>query len=106
VFAPVLARNGGGAVVNVLSVLSWLALPSTGTYSASKAAAWSFTHSSRAELGEQGTHVVAVHVGYMDTDMAAEVEGPSPTPRTWAGRCSTPSSPVGRRSSRTSSAAG
>jgi NAD(P)-dependent dehydrogenase (short-subunit alcohol dehydrogenase family) len=106
VFAPVLARNGGGAVVNVLSVLSWLALPSTGTYSASKAAAWSFTHSSRAELGEQGTHVVAVHVGYMDTDMAAEVEGPKSDPADVAGRCSTLSSPVGRRSSRTSSAAG
>jgi NAD(P)-dependent dehydrogenase (short-subunit alcohol dehydrogenase family) len=73
-FAPVLARNGGGAAVTVLSALSWLTSPLTGSYSASKAAAWSFTGSARAELRGQGTHVVGVHLGYMDTDMVAHLD--------------------------------
>jgi NAD(P)-dependent dehydrogenase (short-subunit alcohol dehydrogenase family) len=73
-FAPVLARRGGGAIVNILSVLSWLALPASGAYSASKAAAWSFTNALRAELPE--TQVLAVHVGYMDTDMTARLDVP------------------------------
>jgi NAD(P)-dependent dehydrogenase (short-subunit alcohol dehydrogenase family) len=68
-FAPVLARNGGGAILNVLSVASWVTLPRARTYSASKAAAWSLTNGLRAELHEQGTHVVALHVGFVDTDM-------------------------------------
>ncbi|MGI6873862.1 SDR family oxidoreductase [Amycolatopsis sp. 3B14] len=79
-FAPILGRNGGGALVNVLSVLSWLAPPVTADYSAAKAAAWSFTNSARWELRGQGTLVVGVHVGYMDTDMAAHVEGPKVAP--------------------------
>ncbi|GAA4541313.1 SDR family oxidoreductase [Pseudonocardia xishanensis] len=73
-FAPVLARNGGGAVVNILSVLSWLAAPTSGAYAASKAAAWSFTNTARAELRE--TQVLGVHVGYMDTDMTAGITAP------------------------------
>ncbi|HEY2224718.1 SDR family oxidoreductase [Actinomycetospora sp.] len=79
-FAPVLARNGGGAAVNVLSVLSWLTAPATGSYSASKAAAWSFTGSARAELRGQGTQVVGVHLGYMDTDMVAALDVPKIAP--------------------------
>jgi NAD(P)-dependent dehydrogenase (short-subunit alcohol dehydrogenase family) len=79
-FAPVLARNGGGAAVNVLSVLSWLTAPATGSYSASKAAAWSLTGSARAELREQGTQVVGVHLGYMDTDMVAALDVPKIAP--------------------------
>jgi NAD(P)-dependent dehydrogenase (short-subunit alcohol dehydrogenase family) len=70
-FAPVLERNGGGAFVNLLSVYSWVAMPLISTYSASKAAAWSFTNAARVELGRQGTQVVGVHVGAVDTDMAA-----------------------------------
>jgi NAD(P)-dependent dehydrogenase (short-subunit alcohol dehydrogenase family) len=70
-FAPALERNGGGAFVNVLSVLSWIATPLLSTYSASKAAAWSFTNAARIELRRQGTHVVGVHAGPVDTDMAA-----------------------------------
>jgi NAD(P)-dependent dehydrogenase (short-subunit alcohol dehydrogenase family) len=70
-FAPVLARNGGGAVLNVLSAASWITLPRARTYSASKAAAWSLTNGLRAELHEQGTQVVALHVGYVDTDMTS-----------------------------------
>jgi NAD(P)-dependent dehydrogenase (short-subunit alcohol dehydrogenase family) len=85
-FAPVLAANGRGALVNVLSVLSWVALPTTGAYSASKAAAWSLTNSARSELQDQGTLVVGVHVGYMDTDMAAHVPGPKLAPADLAGQ--------------------
>lgn len=80
-FAPALARSGGGAIVNVLSVLSYLALPRLGGYSASKAAAWSLTNALRLELAEQGTQVVGVHVGYLDTEMAADVPGPKVDPR-------------------------
>lgn len=74
-FAPVLAANGGGAFVNVLSVVSWVGLPIMSTYSASKSAAWSFTNSARVELKRQGTQVVAVHVSFVDTDMAAGYNG-------------------------------
>jgi short-subunit dehydrogenase len=70
-FAPVLERNGGGAFINVLSVFSWVATPLLTTYSASKAAAWSFTNAARIELRRQGTQVVGVHAGPVDTDMAA-----------------------------------
>jgi NAD(P)-dependent dehydrogenase (short-subunit alcohol dehydrogenase family) len=70
-FAPVLERNGGGAFVNVLSVFSWVATPLLTTYSASKAAAWSFTNAARIELRRRGTQVVGVHAGPVDTDMAA-----------------------------------
>ncbi|WP_326544320.1 SDR family oxidoreductase [Pseudorhodoferax sp.] len=72
-FAPVLARNGGGAIVNMLSVLSWLTLPGTAGYCASKSAIWSLTNSLRQELRPQGTLVVGVHVGLMDTDMTRGV---------------------------------
>jgi NAD(P)-dependent dehydrogenase (short-subunit alcohol dehydrogenase family) len=79
-FAPVLASQGGGAIVNVLSVLSWLNVPEFATYSASKAAAWSLTNGLRGELLGQGTHVMAVHVGYMDTDMVRRFEAPKAQP--------------------------
>jgi NAD(P)-dependent dehydrogenase (short-subunit alcohol dehydrogenase family) len=58
-FAPTLGRNGGGAIINILSALSWISLPSTGTYSASKAAAWALTNSLRGELRAQNTQVLA-----------------------------------------------
>lgn len=79
-FAPVLARHGGGAIVNVLSVLSWLNFPRAATYSASKAAAWSLTNGLRGELRAQGTQVLALHVGYIDTDMARAVSAPKARP--------------------------
>jgi NAD(P)-dependent dehydrogenase (short-subunit alcohol dehydrogenase family) len=79
-FAPILKANGGGAVLNVLSVLSWFALAEAGAYSAAKAAAWSLTNSLRVDLGPQGTLVSGLHVGYMDTDMAAHIEGPKQDP--------------------------
>jgi NAD(P)-dependent dehydrogenase (short-subunit alcohol dehydrogenase family) len=73
-FAPVLERNGGGAFVNVLSAFSWVATPLITTYCASKAAAWSFTNAARIELRRQGTHVVGVYVGGVDTDMTAAID--------------------------------
>jgi short-subunit dehydrogenase len=68
------AANGGGAFVNVLSVASWVGLPSLATYSASKSAAWSFTNAARVELRRQDTQVVGVHVGFVDTDLTAGLE--------------------------------
>jgi NAD(P)-dependent dehydrogenase (short-subunit alcohol dehydrogenase family) len=73
-FAPVLAENGGGAFVNMLSVLSWFGAPVLSTYSASKAAAWLYSNAARVQLKGPGTEVVGVHVGYVDTDLIAEVE--------------------------------
>jgi NAD(P)-dependent dehydrogenase (short-subunit alcohol dehydrogenase family) len=72
-FAPGLAENGGGALVNVLSIASWLASPFNGSYSASKSAEWALTNAIRTELRATGTLVVAVHAGWIDTDMAATV---------------------------------
>jgi len=73
-FAPVLAANGGGAFVNLLSVASWVGSPLLSTYAASKAAAWSFSNSARIELKLQGTQVVGVHVGFVDTDLTAALD--------------------------------
>jgi NAD(P)-dependent dehydrogenase (short-subunit alcohol dehydrogenase family) len=79
-FARVLARNGGGAIVNVLSVVSWFNAPPQGSYCASKAAEWSMTRGVRIELRRQNTLVVAVHAGYIDTDMASHIAGPKTPP--------------------------
>jgi len=73
-FAPTLGVNGGGALINVHSVLSWLGI--TGSYSASKAAIWSATNSFRIELAGQGTHVLGLHVGYIDTPMTKGLDVP------------------------------
>lgn len=75
-FAPVLRANGGGAIVNMLSVLSWLSRQRSATYSISKAAAWALTNGLRNELRDQGTLVVGVHAGLIDTDMAKDLIGP------------------------------
>jgi len=79
-FAPVLAANGGGAIVNVLSVLSWISLTGGATYSASKSAAWSLTNGLRQELRAQGTQVLGLHVGFMDTDMTKDITAPKSDP--------------------------
>ena len=79
-FAPILAKNGGGAIVNLLSIVSWVTVPSAGTYSASKAAAWALTNWLRTALREQGTQVVGVHVGPVETDMASELTLPKIKP--------------------------
>jgi NAD(P)-dependent dehydrogenase (short-subunit alcohol dehydrogenase family) len=79
-FAPILAKNGGGAIVNVLSILSWIAVPGGGTHSASKAAAWALTNWLRNALQKQRTQVLGVHAGPIDTDMASELTLPKVTP--------------------------
>jgi len=79
-FAPILARNGGGAIVNVLSVASWFTNPFMATYCASKAAEEVLTDAIRMHLRSQGTHVVGVYAGYIDTDMAAHVTQPKTSP--------------------------
>jgi NAD(P)-dependent dehydrogenase (short-subunit alcohol dehydrogenase family) len=83
-FAPVLAANGGGAIVNMLSVTSFYTNPFNASYGASKAAAWSLTNGVRLELHHQGTLVVAVHAGFIDTDMAALATGPKDSPESVA----------------------
>ncbi|WP_369394176.1 SDR family oxidoreductase [Streptomyces sp. CG1] len=77
-FVPVIERNGGGHLLNVHSVLSWLGV--AGSYSATKAALWSQTNSLRLELRPRGIDVTGLHVGYIDTDMAANVDAPKSTP--------------------------
>jgi NAD(P)-dependent dehydrogenase (short-subunit alcohol dehydrogenase family) len=77
-YAPILARNGGGALVNMHSVFSWAS--GAGAYGASKAALWSLTNSLRLELAEQKTHVLGVHAGFIDTDMVAAIKTPKISP--------------------------
>lgn len=79
-FAPVLAANGGGAVLNALSVLSWATFPSVATYCASKSAAWSLSNGLRNELAGQGTQVTSLHMALMDTDMARNIPGDKASP--------------------------
>ncbi|GHH82794.1 short-chain dehydrogenase [Streptomyces sulfonofaciens] len=78
-FAPVLQARGGGAILNVLSILSWAHYPGYGSYSVAKAAAWAMTNVVRQELAPAGIDVTALHVGYMDTDMADYVDPSSKT---------------------------
>ena len=68
-FAPVLAQNGGGAILNVLSDAAWFSRPMLASYSASKSAVWSFTNALRMALRGQNTLVQGLHVSFLDTDM-------------------------------------
>ena len=79
-FAPALAANGGGAILNVLSIVSWINGGQLAAYAASKSAAWSLTNSLRHELKAQGTQVLGLHMGFVDTDLvrAMDVEKTSP----------------------------
>lgn len=80
-FAPAMTAKGGGAMVNVLSALSWLTLPGrTGRYSTSKAAAWAISNALRQELLPQGIELLAVHSALIDTDMSRAVPGPKLAP--------------------------
>lgn len=72
-FAPVLAANGGGAIVNIASGASWLAMPGASAYALSKAALWNMGNGLRHELAGQGTSVMSVHLGIADTEMSAGV---------------------------------
>jgi NAD(P)-dependent dehydrogenase (short-subunit alcohol dehydrogenase family) len=79
-FTPILAGNGGGAIVNVLSVASWVNAGDLSLYAASKSAAWGFTNGLRTALRGQGTQVLGLHVGFMDTDMTNGIELPKVSP--------------------------
>ncbi|MFG3601314.1 SDR family oxidoreductase [Micromonospora chersina] len=79
-FAPRIAANGGGTVLNILSALSWITFPQVGAYGAAKAAEWSMTNALRAQLAARGVRVSGLHVGYMDTDMTARVTAPKSDP--------------------------
>ena len=68
-FAPVLKANGGGAIVNALSAVSWFSFPGMAGYSATKAAAWNLTDALRLELQDQGTLVIGLHSGAVNTPM-------------------------------------
>ncbi|MGW0413711.1 SDR family oxidoreductase [Streptomyces collinus] len=79
-FAPLIEAQGGGAVLNVLSALSWISFPGVGAYAAAKSAEWSLTNALRQQLAPRGITVSGLHVGYMDTDMARHVTEPKTDP--------------------------
>ncbi len=83
-FAPVLAASGGGALVNMLSIVSFFTNPVNGSYAAAKAAEWALTNGVRIELAHQGTLVVGVHSGFIDTDMTAGIDAPKINPESVA----------------------
>jgi len=79
-FTPILRAHGGGALVNILSVASWVNAAPLSLYAASKSAAWGFTNGLRTALAAQGTLVTGVHVGFMDTDMTDGIDLPKSAP--------------------------
>lgn len=85
-FAPVLAHNGGGALLNVLSVASWISRPQLAVYASTKSAAWSLTNGLRHALSAQGTQVLALHAGFIDTDLTRGFDVPKSAPETIVAR--------------------
>jgi NAD(P)-dependent dehydrogenase (short-subunit alcohol dehydrogenase family) len=80
-FAPILTSHGGGAILNVLSIATWLHGPPLSVYSSTKTAAWALTNALRRELKGHGTQVVGVHVGFVDTDLTHGLEVPKVQPQ-------------------------
>ena len=78
--SPAIERNGGGGIVNVLTLVALASMPGLGVYNASKAAAWSLTQSLRADLSARNVEVYAVFPGAVDTDMLADVDMPKTSP--------------------------
>jgi NAD(P)-dependent dehydrogenase (short-subunit alcohol dehydrogenase family) len=85
-FAPALAANGGGALLNVLSIVSWVNGGQLAAYAASKSAAWSLTNALRHELAAQKTQVLALHMAFVDTDLVRALDGPKTSPEDIVGR--------------------
>lgn len=85
-FAPVLKANGGGGLINVLSIASWVNGGELAAYSASKAAAWSLTNALRHELAAQRTQVLGLHMAYVDTDLTRGLNAPKSSPEDIVGR--------------------
>jgi NAD(P)-dependent dehydrogenase (short-subunit alcohol dehydrogenase family) len=83
-FAPVLAKNGDGGLVNILSVVSLVSFPSAITYSASMAAAHSITQATRSHLRAQGTYVAGAYAGPVDTDMGKDIPMEKVSPESFA----------------------
>ncbi len=79
-FAPVIENNGGGTIVNTLTLVALASMPGLAVYNASKAAAWSMTQSLRASLADRKVKVCGVFPGAVDTDMLAGVEMPKTSP--------------------------
>jgi NAD(P)-dependent dehydrogenase (short-subunit alcohol dehydrogenase family) len=79
-FAPVLARNGGGALLNVASVASFITGTRLASYAVSKSAVWSLSNGLRNDLRAQGTQVATLHMGWVDTDMTTQIDQPKSTP--------------------------
>ena len=79
-FAPAIEKNGGGAIVNILTLVALASMPGLSVYNASKAAAWSMTQSLRASLAGKGIEVFGVFPGAVDTDMLAGVDIPKTGP--------------------------
>lgn len=80
-FAPLIEKNGGGSILNILSVLSWLSSDSAGAYSAAKSAEWAMTNALRVSLAPRNITVAGLHVGYMDTDMTERLNVPKSDPK-------------------------
>ncbi|AYQ28552.1 MULTISPECIES: SDR family oxidoreductase [unclassified Polaromonas] len=79
-FAPTLKANGGGGLLNVLSIVAWVNGGELAAYAASKSAAWSLTNSLRHELAAQKTQVLGLHMGYVDTDLIRDFDVPKTSP--------------------------
>ena len=79
-FAPVLARHGGGALLNVASIASWISSPLLANYAVSKSAVWSLSNGLRNDLRAQGTQVLTLHMGFVDTDLTHGIDMPKSTP--------------------------
>jgi NAD(P)-dependent dehydrogenase (short-subunit alcohol dehydrogenase family) len=79
-FAPILANNGGGSILNILSVLSWFSIGGAGAYTAAKTAEWGLTNVLRLNLYPQNVRVASLHVGFMDTDMTSSIDAPKANP--------------------------
>jgi NAD(P)-dependent dehydrogenase (short-subunit alcohol dehydrogenase family) len=84
-FAPQLIANAPGAVLNVVSVVSWLHPGVLGAYSAAKTALWAQTDAVREEFEPHGVSVTALHIGFMDTDMSAGFDAVKTDPAVIAG---------------------
>jgi NAD(P)-dependent dehydrogenase (short-subunit alcohol dehydrogenase family) len=79
-FAPGIIRNGGGAITNILSDVTWYNRDWNAAYAATKSAAWSYTNTLRMSLRDRAVHVLSVHVGFMDTDMTRGFDIPKSDP--------------------------
>jgi NAD(P)-dependent dehydrogenase (short-subunit alcohol dehydrogenase family) len=80
-FAPILANNGGGSILNILSALSWISSGTVGAYTAAKAAEWALTNDLRLNLYPQNVRVAGLHVGFMETDLTSSLEVPKSNPK-------------------------